>query len=75
MKTILVKIPKGFMNTRVTTKNFFVADTNDSANWDTIKFPLPKGKWVILSNHKQDVIIGKVSIWEQMLTKILGNDY
>lgn len=47
--TIDVKIPKGFMNCGVTLDNHFVADTNDSANWDTLKFPLPepKNKWII----------------------------
>jgi len=45
MKTITIKIPKNFMNTAITKDNYFIADTNDSKNWDTIKFPLPKGKW------------------------------
>ena len=35
------------MNTGISTCNHFIADTNDSTNWDTIKFPLPKGKWSI----------------------------
>ena len=39
---IEVKIPKGFMNCGVSKDNIFFADTNDSSNWDTIKFPLPK---------------------------------
>lgn len=39
---IQVEIPKGFMNCGVTTNNYFVSDTNDSANWKTLKFPLPK---------------------------------
>ena len=40
-------MPKGFMNTGISICNHFIADTNDSSNWDTIKFPLPKGKWSI----------------------------
>ena len=46
-KTIDVEIPIGFMNCGISTCNHFIADTNDSTNWDTIKFPLPKGKWSI----------------------------
>jgi hypothetical protein len=42
-------MPKGYMNTEVSICNHFIADTNDSSNWDTIKFPLPKGKWSIKS--------------------------
>jgi hypothetical protein len=44
---IKVKIPKGFMNTSISTDNRLIADTNDSANWDTISFPLPNGPWKI----------------------------
>jgi len=56
---IEIKIPKGFMNTAVTTDNFFIADTNDSANWDTLKFPLPEGNWSIfnVSNNKVTLIL------------------
>ena len=55
---IEIKIPKGFMNTAVTTDNFFIADTNDSANWDTLKFPLPEGNWSIfnVSNNKVTIL-------------------
>ena len=41
-RTLNVEIPKGFYNCGVTTCNHFIADTNDSANWKTLKFPLPK---------------------------------
>lgn len=44
-RTIEVEIPKGFMNCVVSTCNNFIADTNNSANWDTLKFPLPKPKY------------------------------
>ncbi len=39
-----VKIPKGYMNYWITPWNYFIADTNDSSNWDTIKIPLPDKK-------------------------------
>jgi hypothetical protein len=44
-RTIEVEIPKGFMNCDISTCNHFIADTNNSANWDTLKFPLPKPKY------------------------------
>lgn len=48
---INVQIPRNFTNCGVTTCNHFIADTNDSNNWDTLKFPLPKAKgaWEIAS--------------------------
>lgn len=44
-QTIEVEIPKGFMNCGITTCNHFIADTNNSNFWDTLKFPLPKPKY------------------------------
>lgn len=44
-KTIKVVIPKGWMNCGVTVENNFVADTNNSNLWDSLKFPLPKPKY------------------------------
>ena len=44
-KTIDVEIPIGFMNCGISTCNNFIADTNNSVNWDTLKFPLPKPKY------------------------------
>ena len=41
-KTIEVEIPKGFFNCGVSVCNHFIADTNNSADWRTLKFPLPK---------------------------------
>lgn len=43
--TIDVEFPAGWSNCAVTVNNYFIADTNDSSNWDTIKFPLPKPKY------------------------------
>lgn len=54
---IEVIIPKGFMNVAVSIDNCLIADTNDSANWDTIKFPLPIGNWTIHSICNKSVII------------------
>jgi hypothetical protein len=63
MKQITIEIPKGFMNTGVTINNNFIADTNDSSNWDTLKFPLPKpdGKWVIFNIKEKVVTLVDVS--------------
>lgn len=44
-RTIKVEIPRGFFNCGVTTTNLFVSDTNDSNNWDTLSFPLPKPRY------------------------------
>lgn len=46
-----VQIPRNFMNCSITNNNHFIADTNDSQKWDTLKFPLPKAKnkWEIAS--------------------------
>ena len=44
-KTIDVEIPIGFMNCGISTCNNFIADTNNSTNWDTLTFPLPKPKY------------------------------
>ena len=50
-KTIEVEIPIGFKNCGISVCNHFIADTNDSSNWDTLKFPLPEPqyKWNIKS--------------------------
>jgi hypothetical protein len=56
---IEIELPKGFMNTAVTSDNFFIADTNNSANWDKLKFPLPRGKWSIHSTSNKKVVLQK----------------
>ena len=68
MKTITIKLPKGFMNASVTLDNHLTADTNDSANWDTFKVLLPKGKWKIkfieTKNSKSTVtLVNKKKKW------------
>lgn len=50
-RIIKVEIPKGFFNCNVSLCNHFIADTNNSEDWRTLKFPLPKPlgkKWKIL---------------------------
>ena len=56
-KQITIIMPKGFMNVEITTNNHLVADTNDGANWDTLKFPLPYGEWSIHSTEGKKVIL------------------
>ena len=58
-RTIEITIPKGFMNCGVTLSNQFIADSNDSQNWNNLRFPLPSGKWVILNKVGQVVILRK----------------
>lgn len=45
MTTIHIQFPEGWSNCGVTISNHFIADTNDSKYWDTLKFPLPKPKY------------------------------
>lgn len=66
-KTIEVEIPKGFFNCGVSDCNYFIADTNNSSDWRTLKFPLPKplGKrWNILrydNVNKEKTIVELIS--------------
>lgn len=51
-------LPKGYFNVGITTDyKYLIADTNDSSNWDQIKIPLPKGRWVIKSKIGKCIII------------------
>lgn len=71
-RTIEIDLPIGFMNCGVSTCNHFIADTNNSTNWDTLKFPLPKPrfKWHIKcytsanynANKRRVILIDK---WER----------
>lgn len=63
-KLIKIEIPKGFFNFGVSSCNSFIADTNNSADWRTLKFPLPKPfgkKWEIL---RYDIINDEKTIVE-----------
>ena len=54
-----IKAPKNFMNFGVTTEGCFVADTNDSANCDTMKIQLPRGTWDIKKVDGCNVVLKK----------------
>lgn len=56
-ETIEIELPRGFMNVGITLDNYLVADTNNSVNWDTIKFPLPNGKWSIKTYKENNKIV------------------
>ena len=65
---ITIELPRGFKNVGITTDNFLTANTNDSKNWDTLKFPLPIGKWAIKAYsvngghpNKKSVILRNIS--------------
>jgi len=65
-KVIELEIPKDFYNCGISVWNYFIADTNDSQNWQTIKFPLPEPfgeKWEILeyANSKNNKIVKLIS--------------
>lgn len=67
-KEIRVTLPQGFMNVAITSDNYLVANTNNSAKWDTLKFPLPSGKWAIYAYavtggapNKKDVILKNIN--------------
>ena len=64
MKDLKVEIPNGFMNIGVSGTNRLFGDTNDSANWDTFSFPLPKpnGKWVVSSITDKIVTLKDIGI-------------
>lgn len=53
---IEIKIPKGYMNVSVGSYSFS-ADTNDSANWDEIVFPLPLGNWELKGYNDDNTIV------------------
>ena len=58
-RTINIIIPDGFMNCAITLNNEFIADTNNSAEWDFLKFPLPKPKcrWKIKQYKDPNTVI------------------
>ena len=56
---IEIEMPHGFMNVGITTNNMLIADTNDRSNWDTLKFPLPDGKWRVYSAKGKKVVLIK----------------
>ena len=66
-KIIKVEIPKGFYNCGISVCNNFIADSNNSADWKTLKFPLPNPlgeKWEILQYdivHREKTIVELIS--------------
>ncbi len=58
-RTLNIIIPDGFMNCVITLNNEFIADTNNSAEWDFLKFPLPKpkGRWKIKQYKDPNTVI------------------
>ena len=62
MTKIKVELPKGFMNVGVSLSNDLIANTNDSANWNTLRFPLPKPthKWQIHSYEDDNKIVNLI---------------
>ena len=57
-----IEIPNGFYNVGISIDNFLIADTNNSANWDTIKFPLPDNNWKVYRVDGKDVRLSKIAI-------------
>lgn len=54
---MIVSIPKGFYNVAVSCTNKLIANTNDSANWSRLAFPLPDYpfcKWKIVDQIEHD---------------------
>lgn len=58
-RILKIIIPKNFTNCVITKNNRFIADTNDSINYDSIVFPLPNGNWRIKSTHGKEITLVK----------------
>lgn len=72
MRVIDIYIPRNFFNCAISTCGSFIADTNDSENWNKIKFPLPKGKWEIHSyNHNYESKIVRLIDRRNIIQRIL----
>jgi len=57
-KMLTIELPADiYFNCCITKNNYLVADTNNSANWKTIKIPLPDGNWSIFKNSMGNKII------------------
>ena len=63
-QTLKVEIPKGFYNCGITTCNHFIADTNNSADWKTLKFPLPKPKGKEWRINRYDILNDEKTVVE-----------
>jgi hypothetical protein len=62
MNKIKVELPKGFMNVGVSLSNDLIANTNNSKDYDTLRFPLPKPsyKWEIHSYEGDNKIVNLI---------------
>jgi len=58
MKLLTVILPKGFMNVGITKSGKLLANTNDSANWDTLEFRIIRylSDYFIFSNIKNTIL-------------------
>ncbi len=56
-KALKIELPKGFTNVALTPSNNITANNNDSSNWDTLSFPLPKGQWKLKSIKEKIVTL------------------
>ena len=61
LETMVIEIPIGFMNIGISTDNYLFADTNDGANWDTLRLPLPAGKWSVLDVKGKMVTLSRTN--------------
>jgi len=56
-KQLLFVVPRGYMNFGVTVDNYLIGDRNNSVDMDTIRIPLPEGKWRVWRHIKKEVIL------------------
>lgn len=56
-RNLKIVLPDGFMNVVVTKDNRLTANTNNSAKWDILSFPLPDGDWKIKNHNKKHLTL------------------
>jgi len=71
MRTMKIKLPKGYMNSCISSTGFFIADTNDSNNWDVLRIQLPKGNWSIKSYKGEEITIQRNTFISWFMNKYL----
>lgn len=57
MNEINILLPSSLMNCTITKNNYFVADTNNSKNFQQLKIQLPQGKWSIRSYKYNNILL------------------
>lgn len=70
MKILKIKLPRGFMNAGITTTDYFVADTNDGADWRVLRVQLPKGKWSIKTNEGEEITLQRNTFISRFYTSL-----